>query len=79
MAKAQTSVQLEQLQVLKEAGYEIPEALVSLVQQAEWNRLGVAQVWKCVCPEQYESLVSVSSVNCKKGHLMAKIWVRPLE
>lgn len=73
--KSKVRVQLEQLQVLREAGYEVPDALLHLVERADQERRGVAQLWQCACGKRYESLVRIReyrcSPKCKPGE---KLW-----
>lgn len=74
MPAPKTRQQLEQLQFLKSQGYEIPEALVGLVQEAEWKRRGILQVWDCKCKTPYESEVPIREMYCPVGHSMKKIY-----
>lgn len=77
MPAPKTRQQLEQLTFLKENGYEIPDALVGLVQEAEWKRQGIVEVWGCKCKDfRYESQVPIREMYCPVGHAMKKVYPR---
>lgn len=75
MAKAQTRQLLEDMEYLRELGYNVPEPLIDLVQKREWVRLGILEVWKCKkCSTQYEQFVKTSAVGCSCGGTAEKVW-----
>jgi hypothetical protein len=74
MVKSKTRQQLDQLHLLRDSGYAIPDQLLHLVQRADQERRGVVQVWDCQCDEPYESQIRVSAMECRKGHQMKMTW-----
>lgn len=50
---------LESIDTLLQAGFDIPPELRTYVQEEEWKRRGIVQVWTCKCGMVYESEVKL--------------------
>ncbi len=62
-------------EVLREAGYNIPPALLQLLDSKRLESEGVAQVWECrFCNWNYESPPQVVKVSCPGEHQAKEVW-----
>ena len=65
----------QDLNVLLNAGYNVPLPALAYVQQQELRERGVKQFYRCSkCGFPYEAMVPISDIRCPKGHVMKKIW-----
>lgn len=62
MVKAKDA--LKSIELLKERGYAIPDALKTFVETKVNEGSNLAQVWRCpYCPYKYDSVVKITAVS----------------
>lgn len=63
------------LDKLKSAGYDVPDALDTLVNITLWTEDGVRSVWECATCDKREVLyTNISSIQCAGHPPMKLVW-----
>lgn len=63
------------VQVALEGGVSLPPELVKLVDEHDYAKRGIVEVWTCRgCNSKYESEVPVAAMSCKCGKSYRKTW-----
>ncbi len=67
----------DKLELLKAAGFDVPDNAVNFFKDKEYRDRGIAEVYKCRCGHLYESPIPLTHYEHGCGKTAKRKWPRP--